>query len=88
MKEICRIWYGERFDFEPEQSFDFEFKNVVSSLPARIRIATGAVADNATSMSFSVNGQTIGSSNLSGIGNQNIRAASRATFLNNSTNLS
>jgi len=85
---IGRIWYGERFDFEPEQSFDFEFKNVVSSLPARIRITTGAVADNATSMSFSVNGQTLGSSNLSGIGGQNIRAASRAIFLNNSTNIS
>lgn len=84
---IGRIWYGERFDFEPEQSFDFEFENVVSTLPARIRIATGAVADNATSMSFNVNGQTIGSSNLSGIGGQNIRAASRATFFNNSTNL-
>ncbi|MFT7428841.1 MAG: hypothetical protein ACI9IZ_001332, partial [Nonlabens sp.] len=84
---IGRIWYGERFDFEPEQSFEFEFENVVSTLPARIRIATGAVADNATSMSFNVNGQAIGSSNLLGIGGQNIRAASRANFLNNNTNL-
>jgi hypothetical protein len=84
---IGRIWYGERFDFEPEQSFEFEFENVISTLPARIRIATGAVADNATSMSFNVNGQTIGSSNLSGIAGQNIRAASRAIFFNNSANI-
>jgi hypothetical protein len=82
---IGRIWYGERFDFEPEQTFEFEFENVLSALPARIRIATGAVADNDTSMSFLINGQSIGSSSLNGIGGQNINAASRAILLNTST---
>jgi hypothetical protein len=62
-----RIWYGERFDFEPEQSFDFQFENVLSAFPARIRMATGAVADNDTSMSFLINGQNVGTSILQGL---------------------
>ena len=85
---IGRIWYGERFDFEPEQTFEFDFENVVSSLPARIRITTGAVADNGTTMSFSLNGQNLGSTSLNGLAGQNINAASRAAFLNTSTNIS
>jgi hypothetical protein len=64
---IGRVWYGERFDFEPEQSFEFEFENVLSTLPARIKIATGAVADNDTSMSFLINGQSVGTSILQGL---------------------
>jgi hypothetical protein len=85
---IGRIWYGERFDFEAEQSFEFEFNNIVSALPARVRVATGAVADNATSMSISVNGNALGNSTYVGLAGQNIDAARRAVLLNNSLNIS
>lgn len=85
---IGRVWYGERFDFEPEQSFEFEFNNVVSNLPASIRVATGAVADNATSMSISINGNTLGNSSYGGLAGQNIDAARRAVLVNNATNIS
>ena len=78
---IGRAWYGERFDFEPEQIFEFEFENVISTLPAVVRIATGAVSDNDTSMSFSLNEATLGTSSLRGVAGQNIRAADRATLL-------
>ncbi|MEP0480717.1 MAG: hypothetical protein ABJD23_10885, partial [Nonlabens sp.] len=78
---IGRVWYGERFDFEPEQVFEFEFENVLSNLPAIVRIATGAVSDNDTSMSFSLNDVTLGTSSLNGVVGQNIRAAARATLL-------
>ncbi|WP_124979549.1 type IX secretion system sortase PorU [Nonlabens xiamenensis] len=87
---IGRIWYGERFDFEPEQSFDFEFNNVISSRPARSRIATGAIADNTTSFTFTIDGQPAGGTSLTGLVNNgsrdNINAARRVTgFRNNLT---
>ncbi|AGC77139.1 flagellar hook capping protein, Fjo24 [Nonlabens dokdonensis DSW-6] len=85
---IGRIWYGERFDFEPEQVFEFEFENVLSTLPARIRITAGAVADDVTNMSFSLNGQSLGGLSLSGISGTNIFAASRSAFLSTNTNIS
>ena len=85
---IGRIWYGERFGFEPEQSFDFEFNNVISTLPARARIATGAVADNTTTFSFSINGQDIGGTTLTGLvapngTRDNINAARRVVAFRN-----
>lgn len=89
---LGRIWYGERFDFEPQQSFTFEFDNVLNSLPTRVRIVTGAVADNITTMSFSLNGQPIGSSTLGGLVAANgVRintiAATRSVFTSNSVNI-
>ncbi|WP_298950373.1 type IX secretion system sortase PorU [uncultured Nonlabens sp.] len=83
-----RVWYGERFDFEPEQVFDFDFENVISSLPAVVRIATGAVSDNDTSMSFSLNNEALGTSSFRGVAGQNIRAADRETLLVSNVNLS
>ncbi|WP_405379162.1 type IX secretion system sortase PorU [Nonlabens sp. Asnod3-A02] len=85
---IGRVWYGERFDFEPEQVFEFEFENVRSTLPAVVRIATGAVSDNDTSMSFSLNDVALGTSSLSGVAGQNIRAAARATLLVSNASIS
>ena len=84
---IGRVWYGERFDFEPDQSFEFEFQNVVNRLPAVVRIATGTVADNDTSMSFTINDRVLGSSSHNGIAGQNIRAASRQTLLNSNVDV-
>ncbi|MEN8898770.1 MAG: type IX secretion system sortase PorU [Nonlabens sp.] len=85
---IGRLWYGERFDFESEQSFEFEFNNVLNTLPATVRIATGAVADNPTSMSISINGNALGNSSYGGLAGQNIDAARRAVLLNTNTNIS
>ena len=85
---IGRLWYGERFTLEPEQTFEFEFKNLVAARPASIRVTTGAVSDVSTSMSVAVNGQDIGSSNFLGLVDDNISIARRGLVLNPNVNLS
>jgi len=85
---IGRIWYGERFQIEPEQTFDFEFKNLVASRPATVRITTGAVSDTDSSMSYSIGGQTLGSSTFAGLVTDPNSVARRAVIVNNNVNLS
>ncbi|AZQ43625.1 type IX secretion system sortase PorU [Nonlabens ponticola] len=81
--QIGRLWYGERFSIEPEQSFTLQFDNVLASRPARLRITTGAISDIRTSMSFSINGQSLGVTSYTGLSNDNISVARRNTLINN-----
>lgn len=85
---VGRIWYGERFSLNPQQSFEFKFDNLLSSMPATIRVTTGAVSDITSTMSYVVNGQAIGSSTFAGLTNDNISIARRAILVNNNLSLS
>ncbi|WP_194850905.1 type IX secretion system sortase PorU [Nonlabens antarcticus] len=85
---IGRIWYGERFTLEPEQSFDFEFKNPIASRPATVRIPTAVISDVASSMTFSMNGQALGTTNFAGLANDNTSIARRGRLVNNTVTLS
>jgi hypothetical protein len=84
---IGRIWYGERFTLEPEQSFEFEFNNIVTSRPATVRIATGAISDVASSMSYTIDGQALGSTTYSGLVNDDQSIARRGLLVNNNVSL-
>jgi len=57
---LGRTWYGEQFNFESQQTFQFNFPNLQISNPISLKVrAAGASASN-TSMDVSVNGQTAG----------------------------
>lgn len=56
---VGRQWHGEKFDVTPEQSFVFNFPNLVTSEPVRLTVDVAAAADNPTSMSVSANGQLL-----------------------------
>ncbi len=56
---IGRRWFGERFNLESEQEFNFEFPDIVTSEPVSLRVFTAAAASNDTSMELSVNGQIL-----------------------------
>jgi hypothetical protein len=85
--QIGRKWYGERFGFEPEQSFEFTASNVISSRPTRVNITVAAISDTGTSMTASVNGQNIGATTLRGLAGNNTSTASRGSIFNNNLNL-
>ncbi len=84
---IGRIWYGERFSIEPEQTFDFKFENLVTSRPATLRVTTGSVSEINTSMSYAVNGQPVGSTNYAGLANDDISIARRGLFFRQNISL-
>lgn len=59
-------WYGELFDVDLSQTFNFSIPNIVTSEPVKIRVsyATNARSGNVNSISTSVNGSILSSSNV------------------------
>ncbi|WGK66304.1 type IX secretion system sortase PorU [Croceiramulus getboli] len=56
--KIGRRWFGERFDFENEQSFSFNFPNRTSA-PIDLRVFVAAISESNTNFTLSVNGQVV-----------------------------
>ena len=59
-----RRWFGELFDIETEQTFDFTFENHIASEPVFINVSTAAVSATASSFSVTADGQNVASMNL------------------------
>ena len=66
--KIGRRWFGNRFDFESNQTFEFDFPNLRISEPISLKVYTAAVSEISTSMSIEVNNQQISNMNYSSIG--------------------
>ena len=54
--KVGRRWFGNRFDIENEQSFEFNFPNIVSGTPMAVRVKVAAASEVSTSMALSING--------------------------------
>ncbi len=81
--QIGRLWYGERFDFEPEQTFDFDFTNVISSRPSRIKVTTGGISDFNTTFTCEVNGGIAGTVSLTGLVGNTTSVSRRGSIVAN-----
>ncbi|MEZ4778945.1 MAG: type IX secretion system sortase PorU [Flavobacteriaceae bacterium] len=57
--KVGRQWYGNRFDIENEQSFEFNFPNITSGSSLTIRFKVAAASEVSTSMAASINGASI-----------------------------
>lgn len=57
--KLGRVWYGNRFDINREQSYQFSFPNIVASEPMSVVIKTAAASESQTSMAISVNGTSL-----------------------------
>ena len=53
--KIGRRWFGERFDFDSNKDFEFNFDNLVTTEPIQLKVYTAAVSEIPTSMSLKVN---------------------------------
>ena len=56
---VGRKWFGNRFDIENEQTYEFTFPNIVSGSDMEIDFALAAASEVQTSMAISVNGTSI-----------------------------
>ncbi len=57
--KVGRRWFGNRFDIESEQQFEFNFPNMVSGQPMFVKVKAGASSESNTSMAISVNGTSV-----------------------------
>lgn len=76
---VGRRWFSNRFDLENEQSFEFNFPNIVTSQPVEVKVFAIAVSEITTSMEVSVNDQLQQTLNFGTIGTS-ILASSRSYF--------
>ena len=65
--KIGRRWFGDRFDFESNKTFEFTFPNLRTSEPINFRVYTAAVSEISTSMSVEINNQEVSNLNYSSI---------------------
>ena len=65
--KIGRRWFGDRFDFDSDQTFEFTFPNLRTSEPINLRVYTAAVSEISTSMSIEVNNQEVSNLNYTSI---------------------
>ena len=68
--QVGRRWFGERFSFESEQTFDFTFPNP-SNAPATLRVVAAAVSESNTSFDVAVNGASVGGINIGSVNSGN-----------------
>jgi len=80
LANIGRRWFGERFDFNAQQEFYFDFPNLISGEMAEIKVLAAATAEVNTSMSITLNNNTIGQLLFSGNSSQSSNLANGATL--------
>ncbi|SDS69327.1 type IX secretion system sortase PorU [Winogradskyella sediminis] len=56
LAKLGRRWFGDDFDIENQRSYEFEFPNLVTSIPVDFSIAVGSVSEVLTTMKISING--------------------------------
>ena len=57
--KLGRVWYGNRFDINREQNYNFSFPNIVTSEPMKVVIKAAAASESQTSLAVSINGSSI-----------------------------
>ncbi|HEX9980890.1 MAG TPA: type IX secretion system sortase PorU [Flavobacterium sp.] len=57
---LGRQWFGEQFNIENEQDFEFSFPNIVTTSPISLIVTAAAASFTTTSMSVEANGQPVG----------------------------
>ena len=55
--KVGRRWFGNRFDIQNQQSFSFNFPDIVQGSEYTVIVKTGAVSSSSTSMQININGQ-------------------------------
>ncbi|WP_299683397.1 type IX secretion system sortase PorU [uncultured Dokdonia sp.] len=66
---VGRRWFGEQFNIENEQTFDFNFPNIVSSQTANLKVRLAAASESQTSFEIAVNGSSVGTAILLPVNN-------------------
>jgi len=59
LAKLGRRWFGDRFDFENNKVFDFEFENMITTEPINLKVYAAAAGEVPTSMQLKVNGADI-----------------------------
>lgn len=65
---LGRRWFGEEFQVNNQQSFDFSVPNIVAGSNSSLKVYTAAASGNFTSFRVEANGQQVGNISIGPIG--------------------
>ncbi|NBL63633.1 type IX secretion system sortase PorU [Flavobacterium sp. NST-5] len=83
---LGRRWFGEAFNIENQQDYEFNFPIIDVSVPATVTIKAAASGFITTNMTANANNQSIGTLNFSPSTDSNL--ANESTLINNNVNIS
>lgn len=66
--KLGRVWYGDRFDINRDQRYEFSFPNLIASEPVKMVVKAGAASESQTSMKIGVNGTDVTTINFPRLG--------------------
>src|SRR5690554_3994175 len=66
--KLGRVWYGNRFDINRDQRYEFSFPNIIASEPVRMVVKAGAASESPTFMKISLNGSEVATLNFPRLG--------------------
>ena len=70
---VGRRWFGNRFDIQSDQTYEFDFPNLVSNgAPMKVVIEAAAASESSTSMAISINGASVDPLNFFQLGGQTV----------------
>lgn len=65
--QMGRRWFGHRFYFENARTFAFEFPNLITQNPIKLKIYAAAAAESSTTMEVKANGTVLANLSFSAI---------------------
>lgn len=69
---LGRRWFGDNFDEEPTQNFEFNFPNLDTSVPVNLEVYVAAASRVDSQMEVSFNGASVSTINLAASTNSNL----------------
>ncbi len=76
---LGRRWFGDRFDIENNKTFEFDFPNLVTSSPVKLKVYVAAASSTQSSMQINVNGSTVSTLSIAGASSPSL--ASEAAYI-------
>ncbi|WP_298339527.1 type IX secretion system sortase PorU [uncultured Algibacter sp.] len=64
---LGRRWFGNKFDIESSKEFEFDFPNLVTTVPIQLSVLVATASQNDSSMSIKVNGAEVSSLFITGV---------------------
>lgn len=64
INQLGRQWYGEKFDTNNEQEFEFKLPNIDNSIPVKISVEAASAGFTTTSFTIAANATSIGTINF------------------------
>ncbi|MFI0428419.1 type IX secretion system sortase PorU [Mariniflexile sp. HMF6888] len=81
---LGRRWFGDRFDIDTNKTFTFDFPDLVTSIPVRLKVYVASASSTQTSMQLLVNGASITTLSIAGASSPSL--ANEAAY-NNTVNV-